>query len=184
MSSATIRTNGVWPRSRRAAQARRRACRKRYGSRGEALRAGSGEGRWPAAAASSSGGSDTTETTGGDRSNLFAATAGSGGGCGRLRAMAESDPAAGPSLPAVHPDVVCRRMGDATVLVHLGTDRIHTLNRTGTRLFELLRAGADRREIHRQVREEYEIDPPELDRELDRLLAELHRIGVLVDSDD
>lgn len=98
--------------------------------------------------------------------------------------MATGEHGADSRLPTVHHDVVSRRMGEKTVLVHLGTDRIHTLNRTGSRLFELLREGADRREIRRQVTAEYEIEPEELDRELGRLVAELRSIGILLDSVD
>jgi len=68
---------------------------------------------------------------------------------------------------------MARRIGDEVVLVHLKTDRIYALNRTGARLWDLLCANHDRAEIERQVRREIEVGDAELASALDELLAAL-----------
>src|SRR5215510_5014894 len=43
--------------------------------------------------------------------------------------------------PRPNPDVIAKRLDDAAVLVHLGTNRIFELNGTGMRVWELLGQG-------------------------------------------
>ena len=69
------------------------------------------------------------------------------------------------------PDTVATHVGDEIVLVHLKTDRIYVLNRTGARLWELLSADCDRTEIQQRMLDEFDVGPTELERQLDELLA-------------
>lgn len=71
------------------------------------------------------------------------------------------------------PDTIATRVGDEIVLVHLKTDRIYVLNRTGARLWELLAADCERQEILRRMLAEFAVAPAELERELDGWLATL-----------
>jgi Coenzyme PQQ synthesis protein D (PqqD) len=71
------------------------------------------------------------------------------------------------------PDVVHRRIEDESVLVHLKTNKIYTLNETGSRLWELLLDGHDSEGIKRELQREYDAKPEEIDDEVDRLLASL-----------
>jgi hypothetical protein len=77
------------------------------------------------------------------------------------------------------PDVVARRMQEEIVLVHLRTNKIYTLNATAARFWELLGTGLEREEIKRALQEEFEVEGPVLDEELEALIAELTSQGLL-----
>jgi hypothetical protein len=77
----------------------------------------------------------------------------------------------GPPRPAA--DVVAKQVGDETVLVHLRTNRIYALNRTGAKLWELLEAGHDRSEIQQRMLHEFDVAQEQLTAEIERLLASL-----------
>jgi len=79
------------------------------------------------------------------------------------------------------PDVVSSRLGDAGVLVNLRTNRILELNATGIRIWELIGDGQTMSGIARQLREEFDVDLDQVQRELTRLVADLEREG-LVDA--
>jgi Coenzyme PQQ synthesis protein D (PqqD) len=76
-------------------------------------------------------------------------------------------------------DVVYRELNGEIVLVHLGTDRIYALNETGARFWELLAAGSDRAAIRARLLQEFAVEPAELDVEIDALVAELARGGLV-----
>lgn len=82
-------------------------------------------------------------------------------------------------LPTPVEDVVYRELKGEVVLVHLGSDRIYALNETGARFWELLASGHGRDAIHAQMLEEFAVEPSELDREIDALLAELESAGLV-----
>jgi hypothetical protein len=67
--------------------------------------------------------------------------------------------------------VLAKRVGDEIVLVHLETNRIFELNRTGAFLWEALAAGSTRVELEERLAEEYDVDRDELAREIDELLG-------------
>lgn len=72
------------------------------------------------------------------------------------------------------PHVSAQRLDDETmVLVHLQTDRIYELNRTGARLWELLENGHDSVQVRSVLLREFVVDEPVLDAEVARLLDEL-----------
>ena len=81
------------------------------------------------------------------------------------------------------PDVVSSRLGDAGVLVNLRTNRILELNATGIRIWELIGEGQVVSGIARQLLEEFDVAPEQLQAELLRLVADLVREG-LVDASD
>jgi hypothetical protein len=83
------------------------------------------------------------------------------------------------SLPSPAEDVVFRELNGQIVLVHLGNDRIYGLNETGARFWELLATGRDRAAIRAQLLEEFAVEPTELDREIDALVAELTHAGLV-----
>jgi Coenzyme PQQ synthesis protein D (PqqD) len=85
----------------------------------------------------------------------------------------------GDVLPRPIPDVVYRELEGEMVLVHLGTNRIYSLNETGARFWELLGGGGDRAEIERQLLDEFAIDPDELRQEIDAMLVSLANEGLV-----
>jgi hypothetical protein len=80
------------------------------------------------------------------------------------------------------PEVAARRLGDETVLVHLGTNAVFTLNETGGRIWELVGEGLDLDAVAERLAVEFEVDPGRLRAELDRLVSELSRAGLLEPS--
>jgi Coenzyme PQQ synthesis protein D (PqqD) len=85
----------------------------------------------------------------------------------------------GDVLPRPIPDVVYRELEGEIVLVHLGTNRIYSLNETGARFWELLAGGGDRAEIERQLLDEFAIDPDDLRQEIDAMLVSLANEGLV-----
>jgi Coenzyme PQQ synthesis protein D (PqqD) len=77
-------------------------------------------------------------------------------------------------------EVVARRMDEQVVLVHLGTNRIYTLNPTGARFWDLLESGLDRHAIKTALLAEFEVGETQLDAEIEALVAELSDQGLLV----
>ena len=69
------------------------------------------------------------------------------------------------------------------MLVHLQTNRIYTLNETGSRLWELLVAGHDSDSIKRELQQEYDVAPAEVEQEVDSLLASLAAEGLVSPED-
>jgi hypothetical protein len=77
------------------------------------------------------------------------------------------------------PDVVARRLDDEVVLVHLGTNRIYSLNPTGARYWELLEQGVGHDVIVRRMLDEFAVDKTQLEREIAGITAELVREGLV-----
>lgn len=82
--------------------------------------------------------------------------------------------------PRPSQDVVFRRLEDEVVVVHLGTNRIYSLNTTGARFFELLAAGRARSEITGQLLREFDVSPEQLEEEIEALLASLVSEGLVI----
>ena len=88
------------------------------------------------------------------------------------------------SLPApgstIHPDpnVLAKRVGDEIVLVHLETNRVFELNRTGAFLWDTLAAGATRDELEERMALEFDVERDELAREIDDLLSQFASEGL------
>ena len=77
------------------------------------------------------------------------------------------------------PDVVYRELEGEMVLVHLGTNRIYSLNETGARFWELLASGSERAEIERQLLDEFVVEPEDLRQEIDSMLGALAEEGLV-----
>jgi Coenzyme PQQ synthesis protein D (PqqD) len=70
-------------------------------------------------------------------------------------------------------NVVGQRLGEGTVLVHLKTNRIFELSRTGGRFWELLQSESDRGRIEVQLRSEFDVSDQQLADEVDGLISSL-----------
>ena len=81
----------------------------------------------------------------------------------------------GPVTPRWQPDVdvVSRRLGDEAVLINLRTNRMFSLNRTGTRAWELLQTGHDWSAVRSVLLDEFDVQPAMLDRELETVSVSL-----------
>lgn len=76
-------------------------------------------------------------------------------------------------------DVVFRQLEDEAVLVHLGTNRIYSLNATGARFWELLASGLGRSEINAQLGREFEVSAEQLEKEIEALMSSLVSEGLV-----
>jgi hypothetical protein len=76
-----------------------------------------------------------------------------------------------------NPNVVSRRVGDGTVLVHLATNRIFELNETGARIWELLGEGCPA--LADTISAEFGIDRSVAAEAVDRLVGQLRAEGLL-----
>ena len=76
-------------------------------------------------------------------------------------------------------DVVFRLLDDEAVLVHLGTNRIYSLNPTGARFWKLFAEGRPDVEIKRTLMREFDVRPEELEAEIDALLGSLESEGLV-----
>jgi hypothetical protein len=77
------------------------------------------------------------------------------------------------------PDVIARRMGQAAVLVHLGTNRIYEVNETGARIWELLQEGCDRRQLQARIVAEFDVDEATASQAIDALVEMLSAEGLI-----
>jgi hypothetical protein len=77
-------------------------------------------------------------------------------------------------------DAVHNNVEDQSVLVHMGTNKIFELNRTGARFWELLCAGHALSEIRQIMLQEFDVAEAELNRETKDLLTALENEGLVV----
>ena len=77
------------------------------------------------------------------------------------------------------PQVLARRMPGGTVLVHLESNRIFELNETGARVWELISEGLERDQVVQRLVQEFAVDATRVSNELDALVADLEREGLL-----
>jgi hypothetical protein len=75
--------------------------------------------------------------------------------------------------------VVAQRVGDEVIIVNLRTNRMHSLNRTGARLWDLLTAGHDIARIHAQLLGEFDVHPTQLQHEIDAIVTSLKEAGLV-----
>ena len=80
-------------------------------------------------------------------------------------------------------DTVSRHFGDEMVVVHLQTNRIYSLNRTGARLWSLLSDGHDRDGIVARLAEEFDVREDVVGREVDVMLASLREECLVQEPD-
>ncbi len=83
------------------------------------------------------------------------------------------------SDPRPDPQVVFREVGGETVLVHLATNRIYALNPTGARVWDGLGRGVPLETLRAELAAEFKVEPDRVAREVDALVAELRREGLL-----
>ena len=80
--------------------------------------------------------------------------------------------------------VLCRQVKDGAVLIHLETNQIYDLNRTGFRIWQLLQEGSDPAAIQDRIRQEFEVDSAVAARELRTLLDQLSSEGLIEEDRD
>jgi Coenzyme PQQ synthesis protein D (PqqD) len=80
-------------------------------------------------------------------------------------------------------DAVGRHLGDMSVVVNVRTNRIYELNLTGSVLWDLIEAGADRQRLEQAMLERFDVGEGELARALDEALALLVSAGLVIQDE-
>lgn len=83
----------------------------------------------------------------------------------------------------INADAVSRLFGDEVVVVHLQTNRIYSLNRTGAKLWALLADGHNRDTLIARLAEEFDVPPDVLARDVDAILTSLREERLIQESD-
>jgi hypothetical protein len=78
-----------------------------------------------------------------------------------------------------NPEVIAKRLDQATVLVDISTSRIFELNETGTRIWELLGQGLNVEQIVQHLVSEFEVEDSQAAEELKTLLSQLRDQGLV-----
>jgi hypothetical protein len=73
----------------------------------------------------------------------------------------------------VDSEVSFQKLEDATVIVHLGSGRIHHTNATGSRIWELLCEGRSLQETLASLHEEFDVSEEQLRGELEQFVEQL-----------
>jgi Coenzyme PQQ synthesis protein D (PqqD) len=81
------------------------------------------------------------------------------------------------------PDTVAEPLGDDLVLIHMKTDRMFLLARTGARVWDLLSTGYEIAEIQQRMSEEFDATEAQLATDIHDLIASL-RAEQLISPDD
>ena len=81
----------------------------------------------------------------------------------------------------LHPDVIAQTMGDSTfLLLHVGTGHFYEMNKSATRLWELLAEGKDLKQVQNQMLLEYDISAAKLEKEFAKTLAILEKEKLII----
>jgi Coenzyme PQQ synthesis protein D (PqqD) len=98
---------------------------------------------------------------------------------------AEPDPTVSTNSPSkgaqvrADPDVVAQRLGEEVVVVHLRTNEIFILNRTGARFWELVESGSDLDSVKEQMLSEFDVEETQLAAELEDFVAHLSKAELI-----
>ena len=80
---------------------------------------------------------------------------------------------------AVSTDVVAREVGEETMLLNLASGTYFGLDPVGGRFWQLLEEGKSATEARDALLQQYDVAPEELDRDLEKLLADLAAHGLV-----
>ena len=82
-------------------------------------------------------------------------------------------------LVTVSPDVLCQHVEGNAVLLNLATDRYHSLDDVGTRMWDALSADGDVERMVAELLTVYDIDEPRLRSDVHALLGALASAGLV-----
>ena len=80
---------------------------------------------------------------------------------------------------AVSTDVVAREVGEETMLLNLASGTYFGLDPVGGRFWQLLEEGKSASEARDALLQQYDVAPEQLDRDLEKLLADLAAHGLV-----
>ena len=77
------------------------------------------------------------------------------------------------------PDVISQEVSGETVLLDLESENYFGLDAVGTRIWQLIRDNGDLRTIYNTLLEEYEVEGPQLEDDLEALLTDACARGLI-----
>lgn len=77
------------------------------------------------------------------------------------------------------PDVIVRKTGDTAVIVDLRTNKIFELNAVAARVWDLLVDTIDEPTLLSRIRDEFDVEPDQLHRDVQALLNTLQRENLI-----
>ena len=82
-----------------------------------------------------------------------------------------------------NPNVLFKRLGNEMVLFNLDTDHFYELNGTAARFWELLSSGQEANQVSAQMLDEFVVEPEQLSREAEALLASLRKENLVINDE-
>jgi hypothetical protein len=80
---------------------------------------------------------------------------------------------------APSPDVISQEVSGETVLLNMASEDYFGLDEVGTRIWQLIKQTNDLQAIYQTLLEEYDVSESRMHRDLDNLLAEISRLGLI-----
>ncbi len=77
------------------------------------------------------------------------------------------------------PDVISQEVSGETVLLDLESENYFGLDEVGTRIWQLIKESGDLHTIYNTLMEEYEVSAEQLQQDLDALLGEIEKLGLI-----
>ena len=79
---------------------------------------------------------------------------------------------------------IAQEVNGETVILDLNSQQYFSLDKTGTRIWQLLQEKLNTREVYQEMRNEYEVDEEELRQDIDSLIASLVEEGLVSLADN
>ena len=89
-----------------------------------------------------------------------------------------------PARYTCNPDLVIQELDNETFLLNPATGDIYGLDRVSTRVWTLIGELGERELVRRQMLIDFEVDPAELDRDLDNYFAQLISLELISVRDE
>lgn len=77
------------------------------------------------------------------------------------------------------PDVISQEVSGETVLLDLESENYFGLDEVGTRIWQLIKETDDLKAIYDTLLQEYEVEEPRLQADLETLLGEISKLGLV-----
>jgi len=76
-------------------------------------------------------------------------------------------------------DVISQEVSGETVLLDLESENYFGLDEVGTRIWQLIQENSDLNTVYQTMLSEYEVSEEQLAEDLDALLGEVHKLGLI-----
>lgn len=81
---------------------------------------------------------------------------------------------------SISPDVAFQEIGGESVLLHLDDAHYFGLDEVGTRIWQLIVEHGELDAVFERMRQEYDVEPQQLETDLERLIGDLADKGLVI----